>query len=237
MYFANPSTPQVRDVMTAGLLCGIEAPGGGPLVPAGVTWCADNGSFGKGYPGDPAFLRWLDARRHRPLCRFAVVPDVVGDAAATLERFRVLAPAVRAMGYPVALAGQNGLENLTVPWDAFDVMFLGGCLECAPCGFVPPSDCDLDRCPHCHARLREWKLGRAAADFVTEASARGKWVHMGRVNSMQRLRYAARIGCDSADGTYLTFGPDENLPKLLRWLRDVNNVNGQQELWPAAGWS
>jgi hypothetical protein len=25
------------------------------------------------------------------------------------------------------------------------------------------------------------------------------------------------------DGTYLVFGPDINLPKLLRWMNEVNN--------------
>ena len=29
------------------------------------------------------------------------------------------------------------------------------------------------------------------------------------------------IGCDSVDGTYLTFGPDVNLPRLLDWLEDA----------------
>jgi hypothetical protein len=29
------------------------------------------------------------------------------------------------------------------------------------------------------------------------------------------LRYAASIGCDSADGTYLAFGPERNLSRLL----------------------
>jgi hypothetical protein len=28
------------------------------------------------------------------------------------------------------------------------------------------------------------------------------------------------MGCHSVDGTYLTFGPDTNLPKLLGWLDD-----------------
>jgi hypothetical protein len=41
---------------------------------------------------------------------------------------------------------------------------------------------------------------------------------MGRVNSLRRLRYAADIGCDSVDGTYLAFGPDQNLPTLLTWI-------------------
>ena len=30
--------------------------------------------------------------------------------------------------------------------------------------------------------------------------------------------YARRIGIDSVDGTYLTFGPSTNLPKLLGWV-------------------
>lgn len=42
---------------------------------------------------------------------------------------------------------------------------------------------------------------------------------MGRVNSERRYRYALAIGCDSADGTYLTFGPDQNLPDVLAWSR------------------
>lgn len=38
-------------------------------------------------------------------------------------------------------------------------------------------------------------------------------VHMGR-----RLLYAASIGVASADGTYLAFALDKNLPRLLTWL-------------------
>ena len=46
-----------------------------------------------------------------------------------------------------------------------------------------------------------------------------------RVNSLKRLRYAASIGCHSADGTCLAFGPDRNLPRLLGWLTQVNAAN------------
>jgi hypothetical protein len=47
----------------------------------------------------------------------------------------------------------------------------------------------------------EWKLGPSAEALVAQAKDRGKWVHMGRVNSHRRIRYAASIGCDSVDGT------------------------------------
>jgi len=42
------------------------------------------------------------------------------------------------------------------------------------------------------------------------------------VNSLERLRAARSIGCDSADGTFLRFGPDVNWPRLSRWLNDLD---------------
>lgn len=36
------------------------------------------------------------------------------------------------------------------------------------------------------------------------------------------------MGCDSVDGTYLTFGPDVNLPRLLGWLDGAEQA---PQLW------
>ena len=131
---------------------------------------------------------------------------VLGDAAATIERSARFVYRVRAwFGLPVALVAQDGLERLDVPWPWFDVLFLGGSTD--------------------------WKLGPAARALTAEAKRRGKRVHMGRVNSLKRLRYADAIGCDSTDGTCLTYAPDANLPRLLAWLRTVND---QAPLWSAA---
>lgn len=44
---------------------------------------------------------------------------------------------------------------------------------------------------------------------------------MGRVNSGKRLKLADNWGCDTADGTFLAFGPDKNLPRLLAWLENL----------------
>lgn len=205
-YFANPSTPMIVAAMRDGLIGCIMTPAQGNPLPDDVAWCADNGCFGKGYPGDDAFLGWLASLRSAShLCSFAVAPDVPMDHAATLARSVALRPAIRELGFPVALAGQNGAAPDDLPWDEFDVLFLGGDTA--------------------------WKLGADARALAVAAKARGKRVHMGRVNSMRRLRYASYVGCDSADGTYLTFGPDVNLPKLLAWLRDAN---GQGGLWDAS---
>lgn len=184
--------------MDCGLLGQIVTPATGNRLEPGRTWCADNAAFSGGYPGDDAYLAWLAARaRLAADCVFAVAPDVPFDAAATLKLSALMLPRIRALGYPVALCAQDGLEDLDVPWDDFDVLFIAGSTE--------------------------WKLSTAAALIAREAKARGKWVHMGRVNSWRRLQYAAAIGCDSCDGTYLAFGPDRNLSTLLDWLDEAAN--------------
>ncbi len=199
-YLANPCGSAVVAAMQDDRLGFIDTPAQGNRRPEGVTWCADNGCFGKGYPGDEKWLAWLAKNAHdAATCLFATAPDVVGDAVATLERSTPWLQPIRDLGYPAALVAQDGLEDLEVPWDLFDVLFIGGSTE--------------------------WKLGPAARELIREAKDRGKWVHMGRVNSERRYRYAHEIGCDSADGTYLTFGPDINLPKLLAWSRVENQLS------------
>jgi hypothetical protein len=105
---------------------------------------------------------------------------------------------IRNLGYPAALVLQDGQEHLPVPFDDLDAVFIGGSTA--------------------------WKLGPHAADLAAQARTRGLGVHMGRVNSMRRLRHAAAIGCHSVDGTYLAYGPDRNLPTLLRWLATINRT-------------
>lgn len=193
LYLGNPSSPKVRDAMMAGEIGAILTPKQGNKLPEDTLWIADNGCFSKGYPGDDAWLKWLTKRAvYRDRCLFATAPDVVGDAWATLARSAPHLPKIRALGYPAALVAQDGLEDLKVPWDTFDALFIGGSTA--------------------------WKLGAAARELAIEAQALGKWLHMGRVNSLRRWGYAEYIGCDSVDGTFLAFGPDLNLPRLRRWI-------------------
>lgn len=189
--------------MRAGLIGQIVTPAAGNTITEGADWCADNAVFSDQYPGDDAYLAWLaDREGAAGRCVFAVAPDVVCDAVATLDRSAPMLDRIRKAGYPVALAMQNGIERLAVPWADFDVAFLGGDTE--------------------------WKLGPHARRLTVEARAHGKGVHMGRANSRRRLRIAAQMGCHSADGTYLAYGPDKNLPKLVGWLRELDT---QPPLW------
>jgi len=195
LYMANPAGAATLAMMDAGVIGYIDTPAQGNLRPGNVRWCADNGAFSDAFV-ETKWWRFLVANAHAAAtCLFAVAPDVVGDAVATEARSTPWLPKIRALGYPVAYVAQDGLENLTVPWDDFDALFIGGSTD--------------------------WKLGPAARDLVAQAKARGKWVHMGRVNSRKRYRYAQSIGCDSVDGTFLTFGANMNLPKLLTWVIDA----------------
>lgn len=172
------------------------------LLP-GVRWAADSGGFTGGYPGDDAYLRWLSGHgTHRGLCEFAVAPDVLADASGTLARSLEMLGEIRKAGFPAAYVLQDGSDLVEPPWDDLDVLFIGGTT-----GF---------------------KLGPVAREIAAEALQLGKKVHVGRVNSLKRLRYSEAIGATSCDGTYLAFGPDVNVRSMGRW---VANVRDQGVLW------
>lgn len=177
---------------------------------------ADNGCYNSSKPGRSfdadAWLRWL-ARVELRGCLFAALPDVlewftdpetnklypVGNLEATIERSARYVDVVKSMGFPAAVVAQDGLADLdTIPFEA-DAVFIGG------------SD--------------GYKLGPEAAAVVAQAKARGLWVHMGRVNSGKRLAYAASIGCDSADGTFLKYGGNahaaEQFARMMRFFDKV----------------
>jgi hypothetical protein len=186
------------------------SPGMGNNVAPLQFWshALDNGCYAQGdsfVAGD--WLEWLAAlRRYRERTLFAVAPDVVGNAEATYARSLPYLPTVRQLGFPVAFVTQDGCHSDLVPWGQFDWLFVGG------------SDA--------------WKLSEPSWRLVAEAKQRGLMVHMGRVNSWRRLKACALSGVDSADGTYLAFGPDVNWPKMVGWLDDLN---AQPMLMEAAG--
>ena len=192
LYFANPcGGPDVIAAMRAGRLGYIDTPAQGNRRPEGVTWIADNGAFSDRWD-EVSWWRFLTANAHdTDRCLFAAAPDIVGDAWRSHMRSYPWLSKIKRLGYPVAYVLQDNAEKHPIPWHDFDAAFIGG--------------------------TTAWKLGPAARDLAVEAKTRGKWVHMGRVNSERRWRYADAIGCDSADGTFLTYGPDVNLPRLLAW--------------------
>lgn len=140
-----------------------------------AKFAIDNGAFAGFKPGEfrGLLLREKDAKT---LCRFVVVPDVVGSARRTLEVFEFWK--YNLAGWPLALAAQDGVEDLPIPWSELACIFIGGSTK--------------------------WKLSQAAEDVIRAAKAMGKWVHAGRVNTPARFEYFDEIGADSIDGTGLS---------------------------------
>jgi len=102
------------------------------------------------------------------------VPDVVGSARRTLEVFAYRAKWIP-VKWPVALVAQDGMENMDIPWDLFQALFVGG------------GD--------------PWKDSKASQDLVRTAKILGKHVHVGRVNTKARYDLFDRLGADTCDGT------------------------------------
>lgn len=170
----------------------------------GAKWAADNECFALGDDFDPArYVGFLGrVAQFSASCLFCVAPDVVADAKVTLDKFPEWSETIRALGLPVALAAQDGLEDLDVPWPALDALFIGGSTE--------------------------WKLSEAARSAVGEAKRCGKWVHVGRVNSAKRLRYSIKIGADSVDGTEWAINPGRG----IRWATQVmGHMENQLQLF------
>lgn len=200
MYFANPTGSAVHHMLT-GRIGYIDTPLQGNKRPRGVQWCADNGCFNDKTFNEQRWWEWLQRNADDAgMCWFATAPDVMGDHAATVTRSRPWLPKIRALGYPAAFVAQDGATPDTMPWDDFDVLFVGG--------------------------TTEFKLGADSRALIGEAQRRNKKVHCGRINSRRRYQAFAHLGVDSCDGTYLTFGPDINLPKLLSWLDDYQQQPG-----------
>jgi hypothetical protein len=164
------------------------------LSPRQYSRASDTADSGRPWAADnDAFLAWdegryfemLDTIQGLPGCLFVTAPDVVGDAAATDRLYPKWADQIAARCLPVGYVAQDGCKNFPMTAAA---LFIGG--------------------------TTEFKLSVEAANLARDAKWRGKWVHMGRVNTWRRLEYAKSIGVDSVDGTSLSMYTDTWLPRF-----------------------
>lgn len=170
-----------------GLMC---QPWGTKSTEPGWMWAADNGCFSDRWD-EQTWLTWLAKPHPKSGCLFATVPDVVADHQQTLERWEIYAPMVRDLGYPTAFVAQDGAEDGDIPWDEMDTFFIGGSTE--------------------------WKMSQVAFELAKTAAEKGKWVHVGRVNSIKRLKYWRNVA-HSSDGTHLSFEPDVASARVRGWV-------------------
>lgn len=161
-------------------------------IVARLPWAYDNGAFIGFEPKQ--WMATLEAHeQYRDTCLFVVCPDVVGNALATLEKWRTWSYPIIERGWPIAFVAQDGQELYPLPPE-FDALFIGG--------------------------TTDWKLSPAADLLIQRAHAMGKWVHVGRVNTKKRIRHFQRLrGVDSIDGTAIRYEPDYATKKILDALR------------------
>lgn len=156
-------------------------------------WAADNSAFSH---FDPAsFCGFLGTVARIPGCLWVTAPDIWQDSKTTLDRFNRWQPVLAEVGLPVAFVTQDGSEDLDMPWGRMACLFVGGSTA--------------------------WKLSQASRDLIGEAKRRRKWVHVGRVNSLKRIRWCVECGVDSFDGSGFGMFPAVNVPKGLRWVAEA----------------
>lgn len=132
----------------------------------------DNGAFSKfDRKSFESLLKREESRKE--LCRFVVVPDVVGSARRTLEVFDYWFPLI--CDWPLALVAQDGQEDLPIEWEHIAAIFIGG--------------------------TTKFKESESAIQIIKAAKAMDKWVHVGRVNTPGRFEAFERLGVDSVDGS------------------------------------
>lgn len=136
-----------------------------------------------------------DALVNEPV--FVCLPDVVGSARRTLELFSQFER--KTIGLPRALVLQDGIGDFDIPWDSLSAVFVGG--------------------------TNQFKLSEECFHACRAAKILGKWVHVGRINTVSRLENWIGLG-DSLDGSGIS-KYDHMLEDLVNGLK---NENPQVEL-------
>lgn len=169
-----------------------------------LPWVVDNAAYNAHQFDTKKYLALLEKVADAPTRPvFVTVPDQAprpGDndhshchncTAYLFERwFRVLELAGLDR-LPLAFVAQNGLDDVDdLPWGLIEAVFIGG---------------DDD-----------FKLGDfVMMDLIPAAKERGKWVHMGRVNSKRRIKHAVMGDVDSVDGSSMSRFSDTHILRFI----------------------
>lgn len=150
------------------------------------------------------YLSFLRRRLGIGKLTWVTVPDCVGNHDKTIHLWHQYSGAMRDMGLPLAFVCQDGIEDL--PDFDYRAIFIGG--------------------------TDKFKYSDTVKRICKDARHRKLWVHVGRVNSIERMFYSHRfLGADSVDGT--TYGRNpEKLEPLVNALKLMNiGIAPQQRMF------
>lgn len=175
----------------------LACPVGRNRIYPGVVYAADNAAF-SGFDAGKfvLMLHRLSCMVNKPL--WVSAPDVLCDAAATASQWLMWRARIECYGLRPAYVLQDGQERFAIPWSP--AYFVGGSTS--------------------------FKLSRTAAMMVRSLKRDGAMIHMGRVNTLDRVRYARDIGCDTIDGTAYSRWGDIFIPRCLDVLEEAMHTTG-----------
>jgi hypothetical protein len=160
----------------------------------GCLFGADNDCF-KGFD-KVKYEKMIEMLPRVDKLKYVTIPDVVGNYEETIKLFDEWYPLLKNENLPLAFVLQDNTPINEIPFDKFKSLFIGGSTE--------------------------YKLSKEVADIVRITKEKDKWVHMGRVNSKKRIKYAHAIGCDSVDGTGFSMFPNAHIPSALELLLELS---------------
>jgi len=203
--FVSGATTTVNRLLADGygdVLGAFRVPGETPdTIPYGAEWAMDNGCF--------SGLKPTAIRRLLKQCaeldeydkpHFITVPDTICNWDATIEFFMEFREwcfeLYGAIPWHLAVVLQDGIDVKDDRWQFADALFIGG------------SD-------------HEFKL-KYCEPILQEAAESGMWVHAGRLNTQNKIRWANDMGCiHSFDGSGFSRWPDTNIVPMVKYLRAI----------------
>ena len=165
---------------------------------SGKVYGLDNGCF-KRFESK-SWRRLLDEAKLQEAIKqpeFVCAPDVVGDARRTLELFDMFYDEIKPL--KIALVLQDGIGDFDIDWHKVDAVFVGG--------------------------TDAFKLSNEAFNACKVAKMLNKWVHVGRVNTIERVRNWIGLA-DSIDGSGIS--KYDNMLEAV--LNEILGNNPQNEL-------
>ncbi len=160
----------------------------------GIPYGLDNGAFTQFKAG--TFTRMAEAAVDDSRCRWIAIPDYPMCAYSTIGLFRHWKHVIRRKR---AFVLQNDIYRYKtlIPWNEIVCVFVGG----------------DDR----------FKESREAVEIAIEARERGKWVHVGRVNTVRRLDFWEPYA-HTIDGSGIARF-DHMITPVISYLQQIENTS------------
>lgn len=190
------STPSIRDeyMEAFGIIESLASSGHRPnVLDKGFLWCLDNGVYTGKFTHDKLVSRLEKCLPWKDTCTFVASPDVLYNPQETHKNFFIYYKLIKeTYGYPIAYILQDGFMEKDLPYDLVDVFFVGGSTK--------------------------FKLSRHVLNFINYCNKINKKIHIGRVNSIKRLKHFKYA--NSWDGTHLNFQPSDD-EKFYNYILNI----------------